>query len=685
MADLLLELFSEEIPARLQLKAAESLKKIVLEEFLKLKISFESAGSFSTPRRLVLVITGLPDNTSAKTDEKRGPSITASEKAIAGFSRSIGISVDQLYTKSEKKGEFFYAQIKKNSEPISKIISEILSNTITKFPWSSSMRWGYKNLKWIRPLHSIVCLLSTESHYQIIPLNIDGIISDNVCSGHRFLDQQIFSVTSFDDYYRKMKLGKVLLDREQRKGKIWNDATNMAFAKGMEVVEDEGLLEEIVGLVEWPNVLMGEIDQKFLNLPPEVLQVSMREHQKFFSARKIGSDLISSFIVVSNIESTDNGRSIIDGNSKVLNARLSDAKFFWENDLAYINLNGLKSLDKRLLNVTFHNRLGSEYERLHRIIEISINVAKIIGADVKDVKIASSLCKLDLVSEMVYEFPELQGVMGAYYATEAGFSKIVADSCIEHYWPKGPSDKVPKNLVSASVALSDKIDLISSFWAINEKPTGSKDPFALRRAAIGIVRILIEKEINVSLISLLKLGNKGANFEDLLGFINDRARGYLIEKGLRLDILNACFSEEYRVSLTDLYQRAKAIKVFVNIQSGTDLIQAYKRAVNILNAEEKKDGVEYSFDPDEKLFKEEVEKVLYKQLDETDAEVEKYLKENNVQSAMKELASLRQPIDSFFTSVQINSDNPIIRRNRLCLLNKIKLVMHRVAKFSELD
>ena len=686
MPDLFLELLSEEIPARLQSSAEANLKNLVTKEFNEVKLSYEVVKSFSTPRRLVLVVIGLPKKTFSELEEKRGPSVHAPKSAIDGFLKSMNISSSNLFKKSEKKGEFYYAKLARKSQLSSDIIPEILTRIIKNFPWPKSMRWGSGSFKWVRPMHSVICLLSEESEYQVLPLDFDYIRSGNTSVGHRFMAPNFFSVSSFDDYQIKIKKSYVILDKDVRKRKILNEANTLAFAHGLEVVEDESLLDEITGLVEWPVVLFGNIDKNFLSLPPEVLQVSMRTHQKFLSLRKKGSLVIKGFVIVANLSTKDNGESIINGNERVLRARLSDAKFFWENDLRIIEKDGYESLSEKLRTVTFHNELGSEYDRVQRIIEISGNISNMIGADLKHTIEAASLCKLDLVSEVVYEFPELQGVIGKKYAERAGFSQSVFDACYEHYLPKGPLDDVPKHPVSISIALADKIDTICNFWSINLKPTGSKDPFALRRAAIGIIRILIENDLEVSLIILLKLGNKNVDFDNLTEFFNDRIRAYLIENGISHDVLNSIISKNYEsICLRDIYLRALAIKVFVGTLSGKDLIQGYKRAVNILSSEEKKDGVEYSLEPNLNLMKETSEQVLYYKLIEIDQVIIQDLKEKNVERAMEHLALLRKPIDDFFTEVQINIENSIIRRNRLCLLNQIKEVMHKVANFSKID
>ena len=686
MTDLLLELFSEEIPARLQLEAERTLKKRVTEELLKGSWTFEAAQAFSTPRRLVLAIEGLPEATLPELEEKRGPNILASQQAIKGFMKAINIKSSQLVKKKKKKGEFYFARIQKASQLSEELIPEILSRVVRNFPWPKSMRWGAGTFKWVRPLHSVMCLLSDDTGYKILKLDFDGILSSNISSGHRFLAPDEFSVSSFEDYQSKITKQHVILDRGQRKAKIWNEATTIAFAKGMEVVEDESLLEEVTGLVEYPVVLIGKIDEDFLTLPPEVLKMTMRQHQKYFSVRQKGSTSIQAFIMVANIFSSDDGHSVIGGNERVLHARLSDAKFFWENDLNQLKSNGFDAFAEKLKRVTFHNELGTESERVIRITEIACNISKVLNVDLESTKVAASLCKLDLVSEMVYEFPELQGVMGRCYAKLIGFSDDIADACQEHYLPQGPLDEVPLKPVSIAVALAEKVDMICNFWAINQKPTGSKDPFALRRASIGIIRILLENRLDIPLVKLLKFGNNDLEFDDLINFFFDRIRAHLIEKGIALDVLNSVISNDYKnISLKDTLSRAEAIQTFVTTMSGKDLIQGYKRAINIMTVEENRDGVIYSLEPKYDLMELPSEISLYEKLVQIDENIIQDLKETKIESALENLSYLRIPIDEFFNKVKINSENAIIRRNRLCLLNQIKEVMHRVAHFSEID
>ena len=499
MPDLLLELFSEEIPARMQARAAEDLKKGVTDRMVEAGLIYESAGAFATPRRLTLTLTGLPRMTPDTREERKGPKADAPDKAIEGFLRSTGLTREQLEEREDKKGKVLYAVIERKGRPAADVIADAVTETIRSFPWPKSMRWGSGSLRWVRPLHSILCVLSDEDGAETVPFEIDTIASGNTTRGHRFMAGDPVTVSGFDDYTAKLAAAKVMLDPAERAAKIEHDAAQLAFAQGLEVVADKGLLAEVAGLVEWPVVLMGEIGAEFLELPPEVLQTSMKEHQKFFSVRNPKTGRIERFITVANIETADQGATILAGNQKVLAARLADAKFFWENDLRKVRAEGMEALAKPLENVVFHAKLGSQAERIDRIAALAREIAPSVGANPDRAEQAARIAKADLSSEMVYEFPELQGIMGGYYARAAGLPGEVANACEAHYRPLGPSDAVPTEPVSIAVALADKLDTLTGFWAIDEKPTGSKDPFALRRAALGVIRSLLSGGFRLSL------------------------------------------------------------------------------------------------------------------------------------------------------------------------------------------
>ncbi|WP_111557412.1 glycine--tRNA ligase subunit beta [Paracoccus sediminilitoris] len=502
MADLLIELFSEEIPARMQARARADLKRLVTEGLVQAGLTYASAGAFSTPRRLTLTVEGLTDHSPTTREERKGPRTDAPEKALEGFLRSTGLTRDQLEARDDKKGQVWFATITHEGRPAADIVAEVLEDAIRNFPWPKSMRWGAGSLRWVRPLHSILCILSDEAGATTVDLTVDGITAGNTTRGHRFMAPDAFTVTGFDEYAAKLRRARVMLDAEERESEIRQQSENLAFARGWQVVPDDALLSEVAGLVEWPVALMGVIEDRFLDLPPEVLQTSMKEHQKFFSTLNPKTGRIEGFITVANIETPDDGATILAGNQRVLAARLSDAAFFWENDLREAK-SGMEAWAEGLSSVTFHNKLGSQSDRIARIAALAREIAPLVGADPDQAERAARLAKLDLRSAMVGEFPELQGTMGRYYALEAGEPAQIADAARDHYSPLGPSDDVPTAPVSVAVALADKLDTLTGFWVIDEKPTGSKDPFALRRAALGVLRLVLTSGEKITLSSVL--------------------------------------------------------------------------------------------------------------------------------------------------------------------------------------
>ena len=742
MPDLLIELFSEEIPARMQDKAAADLKKQVTDGLVEAGLTYKSAAAFSTPRRLALSVEDLTAKSNPQREDRKGPKVGAPEQAIDGFLRGAGISREALEIRDDKKGQTYFAVIEKPGRMAADIIAEVLEDTIRNFPWPKSMRWGAGTLKWVRPLHSIVCILTDEAGAQVVPMDVDGITSGAQTRGHRFLSPAAFNVTSFDDYEAKLKRAHVMLRAGDRADAIWHDATNQAFALGLDVVEDKGLLAEVAGLVEWPVVLIGQIDAAFYDLPDEVLKTSMKEHQKFFSVRDPKSDQITRFVTVANTVTADHGATILKGNQKVLFARLSDAKFFWENDLRVAKAGMQPWLDS-LSNVTFHNKLGSQNARIERIIALAREIAPIVGADADEVAEAARVAKADLSSEMVYEFPDLQGLMGRYYAKEAGLSDAIAAAAQEHYSPLGPSDDVPSAPVSVAVALADKIDTLTGFWAIDEKPTGSKDPFALRRAALGVIRLVLENDIRLHLNLIVHHANnqisdqwhkkiefkrnqlsdyaaksgisieKASSFlfkdvnqavsedtrmmgfemnwvvteqrENLLNFFHDRLKTYLKDQGIRHDIIDACIAMEGADDLTLLVKRARALSETLSTDDGVNLIQGFKRANNILTQAEAKDGVEYSYGADIKHAEAGAETELFKALDAAEAKITPAMKAEDFGTAMTAMAGLRGPIDAFFTDVQVNADQQVVRRNRLNLLSRIRKICLSVADLTRIE
>ncbi|SLN31203.1 Glycine--tRNA ligase beta subunit [Aquimixticola soesokkakensis] len=685
MPDLLIELFSEEIPARMQKRAAEDLKTLLTNALVDAGLTYASAGCFATPRRLALSIDGLLAQSPTTTEERKGPRVDAPEKAIEGFLRGAGVTRDQLEARDEKKGQIYYAKITRPGRPAAEIVAEALETAIRSFPWPKSMRWGTGTLKWVRPLHSILCILSSEEGAEVVPLTVDGISAGNTTRGHRFMGPDAITVHGFDDYQTKLKRAFVMLDGAERAEHIWHDATNQAFALGLEVVEDKGLLAEVSGLVEWPVVLLGSIGEAFLDLPPEVLQTSMKEHQKFFSVRNPKTGRIEKFVTVANRDTADQGATILAGNQKVLSARLSDAKFFWENDLRTVERQGLEGMGAPLGNVTFHNKLGSQADRITRIAALARTIAPIVGADADEADVAARVAKSDLSSEMVYEFPELQGIMGRYYAKRAALSDAVADACRDHYSPLGPSDDVPTAPVTVAVALADKLDTLTGFWAIDEKPTGSKDPFALRRAALGVIRLIVVNGLSASLSDLFGKGFAGADAADLLSFFHDRLKVFLKDQGIRHDVIDACLAMEGNDDLTLLVKRATALSDVLGTDDGANLIQGFKRANNILSKEEEKDGVEYSFGADVKFCETDEERALFAALDAAEAQINPAMAAQDFAAAMQAMASLRAPIDAFFEAVQVNAESEIIRRNRLNLLSRIRTTCLGVADLTRIE
>ncbi|RYH08637.1 glycine--tRNA ligase subunit beta [Tropicimonas sp. IMCC6043] len=698
MPDLLIELLSEEIPARMQARAGGDLKKLLTDGLVEAGLTYASAQAFTTPRRLALTVEGLTAESPTVTEERKGPRVDAPEKALEGFLRATGLTKEQLEARDDKKGQVWFAKMVKQGRPAAEIVSEVLEATVRNFPWPKSMRWGAGSLRWVRPLHSILCILSDEHGAEVVPLEIDGIAAGNTTRGHRFLAPESVAVTGFEDYAATLKRGHVVIDPAERADTIWHDATNIAFAQGLEVVEDKGLLAEVAGLVEWPVVLMGDIAEDFLGLPPEVLKTSMKEHQKFFSVTNPKTRRIEKFVTVANMVTADHGETILAGNRKVLAARLSDAKFFWENDLRVAKAGmgpWLESLD----HVTFHNKLGSQKARIDRIAALAREIAPLVGAEEKDAVKAAEVAKADLSSEMVYEFPELQGTMGRYYAEAAGLSPEIAAACEEHYSPLGPSDDVPTAPVSVAVALADKLDTLTGFWAIDEKPTGSKDPFALRRAALGVIRLLLGNDIRFSLIEIAQKsdflvaeifdGIVGPSpdiyLPDLLSFFHDRLKVHLRDEGIRHDVIDACLVMPNSDDLVLLVKRAEALSDFLKTEDGENLLQGFKRANNILTQAEEADGVSYEFGPDRKFAETDEERALFDALDASEAAISEAMEAEDFASAMASMAALRTPIDAFFEAVQVNTDNGIVRRNRLNLLHRIRETCLRAADLTRVE
>ncbi len=682
MPDLLLELLSEEIPARMQSQAAENLKKLVTDALVDTGLAYEGARAFATPRRLTLSVIGLPARQSDTKDERKGPRVGAPEKALEGFLRAAGLnSVDDAQiVKDEKKGDYYVAVIEKAGRAAEDVIAEIIPDVITRFPWPKSMRWGSGNLRWVRPLQSILCTFGPETEDPIVvDFEVGGIKSSNVTYGHRFMAPEPITVRRFDDYVTALEKAFVTLDGERRADAIHTDAKNLAFAQGLELVEDAGLLNEIAGLVEHPVVMIGAFDDAFLEVPPEVLTLSMKSHQKCFSLKnpKTGK-LANRFILVANLNAEDGGKAIQAGNEKVIAARLSDAKFFWEQDLKI----KLEDRLEKLKDITFHEKLGTQFERVERLKALAKEIAPLVGAHPGDAERAAELCKADLLTEMVGEFPDLQGLMGRYYAKAEGINEGVALALEEHYRPQGPSDAVPSDPVAIAVALADKLDILAGFWAIDEKPTGSKDPYALRRAALGVIRILIEHSIKMNMANVI-LSDKPELFEDLLAFFHDRLKVYLRGSGARHDLIDAVITPDAD-DLLMIVKQVEALGEFLETEHGGILLAGVKRATNILRIEEKKSGSTYDGDPDPDLFEQDEERELFETIQRAEVAATMAVGQEDFVGAMGALAALRAPVDAFFDVVTVNADDEKIRENRLKLLNRIREATLKVADFSKI-
>jgi glycyl-tRNA synthetase beta chain len=707
MSDLLLELFSEEIPARMQAQAAADLKKLVTDALFERGLTYEAAESFVTPRRLTLHVVGLPVRQPDQREEKKGPRVGAPDAAVQGFLKSAGLaSLDQAKIETDKKGgQFYVALIERTGAATLDVLAEILPAIIKSFPWPKAMRWGARSaepncLRWVRPLHSIIATFGPETEDpDIVPFEVGGIKAGNVTYGHRFLAPRPIKVRRFDDYLTALGAAKVVLDPARRRDIILHDCKDLAFAQGLELVEDDGLLHEVAGLVEWPVVLMGEFDASFLDIPGEVIRATIRANQKCFVLRDPETGkLANKFLLVSNIVASDGGKAIAAGNGRVVRARLSDALYFWKTDQAPLPdyTDKGKPLDQRLaklraLNIVFHQKLGTQGQRVDRIIALARELAPMVGADAEKAARAAELGKADLVTEVVCEFPEVQGLMGRTYAELQGEDGAVAAAIEDHYKPQGPNDLIPAAPVSIAVALADKLDTLVGFWAIDEKPTGSKDPFALRRAALGVIRIILENGLRLRLASLFAriaktfgLTETDELAKSLLAFFADRLKVDLRDRGARHDLLDAVFAlgED---DLVLIVARINALDSFLKTEDGASLLAGYKRAGNILKAEEKKDGAgAFEKHPEANLRIEHEEHVLAAALDRAEREAGEALKAEDFAAAMHALSKLRAPTDAFFDKVTVNSENPDLRRNRLQLLAQLRRAIHLVADFSKI-
>ena len=705
MSELLIELLSEEIPSRMQARAAEDLKRLVVEGLEAQGLMAGAAQAFATPRRLALVIEGIPGQSPGVVEERRGPRVGAPEKAIEGFLKGAGLaSLEEAeVVKDGKKGDFYVARIDKPGRPAREIVAAVVPDVIAKFPWPKSQRWGSGALSWVRPLYSIVCLLDGK----VVPLVVGDIVAGRETRGHRFHGNAPFAVEGFEDYGRKLKTHKVLLPASERAAWIAEQAGEIARAAKLELVADDALLAENAGLTEWPTVLMGRFDEAFLSVPAECLITAMKNHQKCFSLRapKTGK-LANRFLCVSNLIARDGGAQIVAGNEKVIRARLSDAKFFWDQDLK----RPLDEMASQLRGITFHDKLGSQWDRVERIAELSFQLAGACDAVPEDARRAAQLSKADLVSGMVGEFPELQGLMGRYYAETAGTKAEIARAIELHYKPKGPTDTVPKeeegDAVAVVVALADKLDMLVGFWVIGEKPTGSGDPYQLRRAALGVIRLVLENDLRLPLVPViqrqlaLRLGAAGdadtgatALFNgakvhgqalDLLGFFADRLKVHLREKGAPHDLIDAIFSLGGQDDLALVVKRVDALAAFLQTDDGANLLAGVKRAANILAIEEKKDKCCHAGSYDLKLLSEKEELALAAAIEAVKQDTVAAINVENFGGAMRALAELRPPVDAFFEKVTVNVDDAKVRENRLRMLSEIRAATQNVADFSKI-
>jgi glycyl-tRNA synthetase beta chain len=718
MSDLLLELFCEEIPARMQQQAARDLERLVAGALADRGLLFEGAKAFAGPRRLTLAVSGLPAKQPDVREEKKGPRVGAPDKAVQGFLRSAGVKLEDCETRDDGKGEFYVAVIDLKGRATADVIAEFLPDVLAKLPWPKSMRWPQKSnapVRWVRPLHSIVCTLDGE----VVEFAFAGVTSGNVTRGHRFLSSGPIAVKRFEDYRDKLRDAHVILDAEERKAIIFEGVKSAAFVHGLEMIPDEGLLDEVAGLAEWPVVLVGAIEDRFMDVPAEILQTSMRTHQKYFSLRDPQTGRFANrFAVVANMVAEDGGKEIVAGNERVLRARLSDAKFFWDQDRK-------TRLDARidaLAGIVFHAKLGTQRERVERIEALAGEIAAKIGADVAKAKRAARLCKADLTSGVVGEFPELQGVMGRYYAIGDDEYSSVADAIRDHYKPIGATDTPPAGSVTLAVAIADRLDQLVGFFAIGEKPTGSGDPYALRRAALGLIRMLSENAVRINLSTFI-----GRTFEahkarwinmsddtekplvlivgsdqkreptieflassselsiDILQFLADRLKVALREKGTRHDLIDAVFSLGNEDDLVRLVARVEALQAFLKSDDGANLLTAYKRAANILKAEEKKDATAYDGEPDPEAFVLAEEKALFVELAAAAELIKAEIERERFAEAMGVMARLRQPVDAFFEKVTVNDKDASLRKNRLLLLSRLRAALHTVADFSKIE
>ncbi|HIJ42906.1 MAG: glycine--tRNA ligase subunit beta [Rhodospirillales bacterium] len=710
MAELLLELLSEEIPARMQGRAAEDLKRLIRESLKADDLKFSKIETYSTPRRLTLFVNGLPLTKPAIREEKRGPRSDAPDKAVGGFAKTNKVSKWDLKIKSTEKGEFYFAVVETPEQVTSQLVPLMVETVLFNLRWPKSMRWGNSAMTWVRPIRNILVIfdgkpvkgsiqLGTSDKIPGLNAGIDLAKDEkeikfvSMTRGHRFLAPKPFEVKDFAGYKKKLRQAKVMLDPAERRALIKKKSEALAKKAGLVLRDDPALLGEVTGLVEWPVVLIGKIDKAFMGLPSEVLSTAMRHHQKYFALEDKKGKLAPRFVVVANTEAGDGGKAIVAGNERVLRARLADAEFFWRQDRKATLESRLPALRDRV----FHAKLGSDFEKVERIGKLAADLSQLIaGAEQALVGRAALLCKADLSTEMVGEFPELQGIMGRYYAAADGEKAEVAAAVAEHYSPQGPNDTCPTAPVSVAVSLADKIDTLVGFFGIDEKPTGSKDPYALRRAALGVIRLIIENNLRLPLIDIFDKADFAyaktshapeVNLQSrrLLFFFAERLKVHLREKGVRHDHIDAVFALDGEDDLVRLLARVEALGRFLDSDDGANLLTAYKRAANILRIEEKKDAKSYRGEPDAGLFQQADESSLHGKLGRAMPRIAGALKDEKFAAAMTELSRLRQPVDTFFDEVTVNCGDEKLRENRLKLLSRIRATMEQVADFNKIE
>ena len=712
MPDLLLELYSEEIPARMQRDAADGLKSLLCEKLSASGIRCGEASAYATPRRVCIAIKDLPEYSPVQKTERKGPREDAPQEALSGFLRSTGAASEDLELREEKKGRYYFAVLEVPGQPLSEITTEAVGNAIREFVWPKSMVWGTGQLRWVRPLHSILCILHDETGCRKVDFEIGGIQAGDTTRGHSFMSPSEFEVTSFDDYKAKLEQSFVILDSEDRKKRIRAGAEQFAGEYGLNLVNDPELLDENAGLTEWPVPMIGAIKDRFLDLPNELITAAMKQHQKYLSVVDRDSGKVSHFVMVANRETKDNGEAMLAGNLRVLNSRLEDAEFYWKNDLRMTGAGGheggedlfrrLEPMTGKLRQMNFHHKLGNMEQRVSRISAVSECLAEAIPVKPADARLAAKLSKLDLVTETVNEFPELQGKVGRRLALLNGVKTAVADACDQHYSPAGPSDPTPSEPLAVAVGLADRIDYLAGFFGIGEPPSGSKDPHGLRRAAIGVIRLILDNNIRIRLLDTLEFAlsrhadagaletelaraSRPKILKDLLGFLHERLAVHLRIAGIRHDWINACISASDSDDLILLKKRATSLGGVVRTEDGINLVKAFKRVNNILASEAQKGEIDLQFRPERELFEESEERLLLDDLESTSKLAHRFIEEEDFFLAAKAVAELRPSIDNFFDNVLVNAQSPELRHNRLRLLNEIRATCLQIADLTQIE